>query len=157
LYQWLKYTLLAEVCLLAFLATFNVAVINPAVVPLSEEFNIPRITGTYQTTVAIGTGALGPLAFTPFANVYGRRPAYLLSIAIGFLTAMGSAMSKTYGAMIVARALNGFGPGAALGLGAGTVVDLFYLHQRGKAMGVFVLMCTSGGHVAPIVSKTFRS
>ncbi|KAG6846290.1 hypothetical protein H0H93_014837, partial [Arthromyces matolae] len=47
--------------------------------------------------------------------------------------------------------MNGFGPSAALGLGAGTVVDLFFEHERGKAMGAFTLMLTNGAHLAPIV------
>lgn len=89
--QWLKYTILAQVSFLAFLATLNVAIINPAIVPLAAEFKIAPVTATYQTTVAIGTSALGPLIFTPFANVYGRRPAYLLSVLIGFASALGSA------------------------------------------------------------------
>ncbi|KAF8886030.1 MFS general substrate transporter [Infundibulicybe gibba] len=149
--NWLKCVILAEVSFLAFLATMNVAIINPAVVPLSAEFGIAHVTGTYQTTIAIGTSALGPLVFTPLANVYGRRPAYLLSVLIGFASAVGSAKSTSYGTLVVARAINGFGPSAALGLGAGTVVDIFFMHQRGKAMGIFTLMSTSGGHFAPIV------
>ncbi|KAF9463619.1 major facilitator superfamily domain-containing protein [Collybia nuda] len=149
--NWLKYALLLQVSFLAFLATFNVAIINPAVVPLAAEFGIPPVIGTYQTSVAIGTAALGPLLFTPFANVYGRRPAYLLSILIGFVSAMGSALAKTYETMIVVRAINGFGPGAALALGVGTVVDVFYMHQRGRAMGFFTLTSTAGGKLSPIV------
>ncbi|RDB25095.1 hypothetical protein Hypma_007426 [Hypsizygus marmoreus] len=149
--NWLRYAILAEISLLAFLATLNVAIINPAVVPLSADFNISHVTGTYQTTVAIGTSAVGPLVFTPFANVYGRRPAYLLSILIGFASAVGSAKSTKFGTLVLARAINGFGPSAALGLGATTVVDLFFVHERGKAMGIFTLMLTNGAHLAPIV------
>ncbi|KAF4620386.1 hypothetical protein D9613_000961 [Agrocybe pediades] len=149
--NWIKYAILLQVSFLAFLATLNVAIINPAVVPLADEFNIAHVTATYQTTVAIGTSALGPLLFTPFANVYGRRPIYLLSTLIGFASAVGSAKAKSFATLIVARAINGFGPSAALALGAGTVVDVFYTHQRGKAMGLFTLMLTNGAHLAPIV------
>ncbi|KAF5366023.1 hypothetical protein D9758_006738 [Tetrapyrgos nigripes] len=149
--NWFKYIILALVSLLAFSATLNVAIINPAVVPLSAEFSIAHVTGTYQTTIAIGTNALGPLLFTPLANIYGRRPIYLISVLIGFASALGSACAKSYGTLILARAILGFGSSAPLALGAGTVVDLFYVHQRGKAMGVFTLMMTNGGHLAPIV------
>lgn len=135
------------------MATLNVTIINPAVVPLSEEFHIAPVTATYQTTVAIGMSALGPLLFTPFANIYGRRPIYLLTVLIGFVSAVGSAKATSFATLIVARAINGFGPSAALALGAGTVVDLFYEHQRGKAMGVFTLMLTNGAHLAPIVGS----
>ncbi|KAF7428915.1 hypothetical protein PC9H_008151 [Pleurotus ostreatus] len=149
--NWLKYLILGQISTLAFLATLNVAIINPAVVPLSEEFGIAPVTATYQTTVAIGTSSLGPLIFTPFANVYGRRPAYLFAVLVGFASAVASATSTSYGGMIAARAINGFGPSAAMGLGAGTVVDVFYMHERGRAMGVFTLTMTNGAHLAPIV------
>ncbi|KAK7472311.1 hypothetical protein VKT23_000431 [Stygiomarasmius scandens] len=149
--NWLKYTTLALVSMLAFLSTFNIAVINPAVVPLSIEFSISPSVGIYQSTIAIGTSSIGPLLFTPLANIYGRRPVYLLSVLAGFVSAVGSAFAKTYGTLIVARAINGFGLSAAIALGAGTVTDLFFVHQRGKAMGVFTLMLTNGAHLAPIV------
>ncbi|KJA28812.1 hypothetical protein HYPSUDRAFT_211467 [Hypholoma sublateritium FD-334 SS-4] len=149
--NWLKYAILGQVSLLAFVSTLNVAIINPAVVPLAKEFDIPPVTATYQTTVAIGVSALGPLVFTPFANVYGRRPAYLISVLIGFATAVGSATATSYGRLVGARIFNGFGPSAAQGLGAGTVVDLFYGHQRGRAMGIFTLMSTNGAHLAPLI------
>jgi len=139
--------------MLAFLSTFNIAVINPAVVPLSIEFSISPSVGIYQSTIAIGTSSIGPLLFTPLANIYGRRPVYLLSVLAGFVSAVGSAFAKTYGTLIVARAINGFGLSAAIALGAGTVTDLFFVHQRGKAMGVFTLMLTNGAHLAPIVGE----
>lgn len=143
--------ILGQVCLLAFVASVNTAIINPALVPLSQEFNITTTVATYQTTVNLGTSSLGPLIFTPFANVYGRRPAYLMSVVIGLASAIGSAVATSYSRLIAARVFNGFGPSAALGLGAGTVIDLFYGHQRGRAMGIFVFMSTNGAHLAPTV------
>ncbi|KAF4598858.1 hypothetical protein EYR38_007269 [Pleurotus pulmonarius] len=149
--NWLKYLILGQISILAFLVTLNVAMINPAIVPLSDEFGITPVAATYQTTVAIGSAAFGPLLFTPFANVYGRRPAYLLAVLIGFASSVASATATTYGGLIAARAIIGLGPSAAMGLGVGTVVDIFYMHERGRAMGLFTLTMTNGGHLAPIV------
>ncbi|PFH50474.1 hypothetical protein AMATHDRAFT_3957 [Amanita thiersii Skay4041] len=148
---WLKCAILLQVSILTFLATMNIAIVNPAVVPLSQEFHISHVAATYQATIAIGVSALGPLLFTPVANVYGRRPVYLITILIGFVTAVGAAQATSYGGLIAARAINGFGTSSSMSLGAGTVVDLFFVHQRGKAMGVFTLMLTNGAHLAPII------
>ncbi|KAL9109782.1 MAG: hypothetical protein Q9227_005651 [Pyrenula ochraceoflavens] len=38
-----------------------------------------------------------------------------------------------------------------MALGAATVVDLFFFHQRGRAMGVFTVTMVNGGHLAPII------
>ncbi|KAF5355133.1 hypothetical protein D9756_005566 [Leucocoprinus leucothites] len=139
------------ISILAALATLNVAIVNPAVVPLAEEFGIAHVTATYQTTIAIGTSAIGPILFVPFANVYGRRPIYLFTLLIGFVSAIGSAVAKSYGTLIVARAFNGSGAATAAVLGAGTISDMCYMHQRGKAMGLYTVMSTNGAHLAPII------
>ncbi|KAF9446143.1 MFS general substrate transporter [Macrolepiota fuliginosa MF-IS2] len=148
---WLKLLILFQVSILAFLATLNVAIVNPAVVLLADEFHIPQVTATYQTTVAIGTSAIGPLLFIPIANVYGRRPIYLFTLLIGFASAIGSAEAKSYGTLILARIFNGSGAATAAVLGAGTISDMCYMHQRGKAMGLYTVMLTNGGHLAPII------
>ncbi|KAF5352100.1 hypothetical protein D9758_009385 [Tetrapyrgos nigripes] len=148
--NWLKYIILALVSMLALLGTLGATIINPAVVPLSAEFGIAPVTGTYQSAILIGCSSIGPFLFIPFANIYGRRPIYLISVLIGFASAIGSACAKSYGTLILARAMYGLGALAGLALGAGTVVDLFYVHQRGKAMGIFTLMLTNGAHLSPI-------
>ncbi|KAF8998410.1 major facilitator superfamily domain-containing protein [Cyathus striatus] len=131
--MWLKLITLAQVALIAFIATLNVTIISPAVVLLSKEFHLESLAVTCQTTIAIGVSALGPLVL-PRSR-----------------TSVGSANAKSFGTLIFARAINGLGPSAAVGLVAGTVVDLFYVHQRGKAMGVFTLMLTTGAHISPII------
>ncbi len=149
--KWLKYLILVQASFLAGLSILSVGIINPVVVPLAREFNITPVLATYTTTVALGTGALGYLLFTPFANVYGRRPVYLISVLIGVASAVGAATATSFGKLMVARAFTGLGPSAAIGIGPGSVVDIFYGHQRGRAMGVFILLSTNVSHLAPIV------
>jgi multidrug resistance protein len=146
----LQITILIQVCLLACIGTLNTAIINPAYGPLSEEFGITTVRASYQTTVVIALNGVGPFLWIPLANVYGRRPVYLFTTLIGFASALGSAYSKNFTQLLVARVFNGIWP-AALGLGPATVVDLFFYHQRGRAMGLFTVILTSGAHIAPIV------
>lgn len=143
-------TILIQVSLLAFLGTLNTAIINPAYGPLAKEFGITTVRASYQTTVVIALNGIGPFLWIPLANVYGRRPVYLFTTLVGFASALGSAYSKNFAQLIVARVFNGLWP-AALGLGPATVVDLFFYHQRGRAMGLFTVILTTGAHIAPIV------
>ncbi|KFZ14148.1 hypothetical protein V501_03406 [Pseudogymnoascus sp. VKM F-4519 (FW-2642)] len=147
---WLKISILIQVSSLAALGTFNTAVINPAYGPLAAEFNITTVTASYQTTVAIGINGIGPFIWIPFANVYGRRPIYLLTTLIGFATALACGFTNTFNQLIIARVFNGLFP-VAMALGPATVNDLFFFHQRGRAMGVFTVALTSGAHFASLV------
>jgi multidrug resistance protein len=141
---------LIQACLLASLGTLNTAIVNPAYGPLAKEFDITVVRASYQTTVVIALNGIGPFIWIPLANVYGRRPVYIFTTLLGCASALGSAYAKNYTQLIAARVFNGIWP-AGLALGPGTVVDLFFYHQRGRAMGLFTVILTSGAHIAPIL------
>ncbi|KAK0267592.1 hypothetical protein LTR91_025115 [Friedmanniomyces endolithicus] len=117
---------------------------------MAKDLHISVVHASYQTTVVIAINGLAPFLFIPLANVYGRRPLYLFCTLLGFGTSLASAYAKTFSQLLAARAFNGFMP-VAFALGAATVVDLFFFHQRGRAMGVYVVLMTNGSHLAPIV------
>jgi MFS family permease len=48
------------------------------------------------------------------------------------------------------QVLNGLGTSSFFTLGAGMVSDCFFLHERGRAMGIFTVFLTNSAHVAPI-------
>ena len=57
-----------------------------------------------------------------------------------------------YVPFVVARLFGGFFGGNATALGAGTIMDLFFLHHRGKAMTVLNLSFLCGVVVGPTLS-----
>lgn len=146
----LKISVLMQVSLLAALGTLNTAIINPAYSQLARAFDISIVQASYQTTVVIVLNGLGPLLWIPLANVYGRRPVFLLTTLLGAASAAGSGRATTYAQLLGARVVNGLFP-AAMALGPSTVVDCFPPEQRGRAMGVFTVVLTTGAHVAPII------
>jgi MFS family permease len=135
------------VCLLAALGTLNTAIINPAYVPMAKEFHITTVRASYQTwahisqsyedtqltllrrTVVIALNGVGPFLWIPLANKWGRRPIYLFTTLLGFCSALGCAFTKNFSQLLVARVFNGFFP-SAMALGAVTVADMFFFHQR---------------------------
>lgn len=46
--------------------------------------------------------------------------------------------------------LQGFGASAAFAVGAGSIADLFFLHERGFYNGIFIFVGQSGPFVAPM-------
>ncbi|KAK3937835.1 major facilitator superfamily domain, general substrate transporter [Diplogelasinospora grovesii] len=148
---WLKWLVLLQVSFLALLGTFNSSVVNPALVPLAKLFGIPVGSAPLQTTSVIITVGLAPLLWAPLANVYGRRPVYLLSTLIGIAATIGSGLATSWTGLIIGRVFSGIGVGAAMALGAATVNDLFFLHERGTKMGIWTVFLTNGAHVAPVI------
>nr|GAT57741.1 MFS general substrate transporter [Mycena chlorophos] len=148
--QFLKIAILLQVSWLAGLGPLNQAMINPAFVPLAAHFHVTTVVASYQTTVAIGTVALGSFLWNPLAATYGRRPVLLFSTLVAAASSLGSGMAQTWGQLIVTRVLNGIGTASFFTLGAAMVSDCFFLHERGRAMGVFTVFLTNSAHIAPI-------
>jgi MFS family permease len=120
---------LIQVSFLAFLGPFNSAVVNPALVPLTKLYNVAVTDGPYQTTTVIIAVGVAPLFWNPLANIYGRRPIYIISMLLAIVATVGSGAAKTWSTLLVARAFSGIGVGSAMALGVATVNDIFFLHE----------------------------
>jgi len=64
----------------ASMATFSAAAIIPAFQQMADDLHTSLQTVSYLTTVQLVFLAFGPLVWRPFANTYGRRPLFLLSL-----------------------------------------------------------------------------
>ena len=52
---------------------------------------------------------------------------------------------------MVARAFVGVGTSAGMGIGAAVVADMYFMHERGRYMGIFVVFVSNGAHLAAVV------
>jgi MFS family permease len=86
---------------------------------------------SYTTTIAILLAGFTPLLYAPISNAYGRRPVYLVSVAIGTVANACCAVCKSFGTLLLTRAFVGIGTSASMGVGACVVADLYFTHERG--------------------------
>lgn len=135
---------------MAFLGPYNAALVNPSLVLLSKAFHVDSKTAAYSTTTGIILGGVSPFIFAPLTNYYGRRPITLIAILITIAGSIASGKAPTFSALIGTRALSGFGFGGMMSVGTACVNDMFFLHERGKATGVYTIFVTNGAHVAAL-------
>ena len=86
---------------------------------------------SYSTTIAIVVAGVAPLIYSPISNLYGRRPVYIITTAIGIAANAGCAVAKSWGPLLVARVCVGIGTSVGMGIGASVVSDMYFMHQRG--------------------------
>jgi MFS family permease len=141
---------LLQVSWLAFLGPMSAAVINPAFVPLSKEFDITVVQASYELTVYIVSAGVGPIFTVPLANVYGRRPVYIISSLMAAITNIAAGYCTSWTGIMVTRVFNGIGAGSPVAIGAATICDMYHFHERGFYMGVFTFFLTNGPHAAPL-------
>lgn len=129
----------------------SAAVINPAFVPLGKAFKITTVQVSYELTVYIIFAGVGPLLISPLANVYGRRPVYLLGNLLAGITNIIAGHCTTWNGILITRVFNGIGAGSNVAIGGATICDLYFMHERGLYMGVYTFFLTNGPHLAPLI------
>ncbi|KAK9492137.1 major facilitator superfamily domain-containing protein [Lipomyces doorenjongii] len=102
------------------------------------------------TTYMILQG-IAPTFWGSFADVLGRRPVYLATIAVFMFANLGLALQDSYAGLLVLRMCQSAGSSATVAIGAGTIADIAAPAERGSYMGLF----SAGVMVAPTVAPVF--
>jgi MFS family permease len=75
---------------------------------------------------------------------------YLICSVIGIAAGAGSATAKSYGTVLAARVFVGIGTSTGMEIGASVVADMYFMHQRGRYMGIYIVFLSNGAHIASI-------
>ncbi|TBU53297.1 iron permease [Dichomitus squalens] len=99
---------------------------------------------------------LASTAILPFsgrlADVFGRRPIMLVSIAIFLVGSALAGAAQTMNWLIAARTVQGIGGGAIVNLGSIILGDLVSLAERGTYQGILILVWALAGAIGPTIA-----
>ncbi|KAG6329283.1 hypothetical protein ID866_9806 [Astraeus odoratus] len=101
--------------------------------------------GTTNTFATLGVGLynvggiFGVLIGGPSSEIYGRRPVYIVS-SVGFVSALGAALSPTITCLLVCRYLSGLFGSPVFATYGGSLADLFSPDERGPILALFTLV-----------------
>ncbi|KAF6819743.1 putative dityrosine transporter [Colletotrichum sojae] len=124
----------------------------PALPVLEEEFNASATAINVSVSVFMLTFAIGPLFWSSFADWKGRRPLYIISIAIYIgANILLAAVPANYGALVFLRIVQAFGSAAVVSMGAGTVADVTEPKKRATAMSIFLIGPQLGPVLGPVL------
>ncbi|KAK0380341.1 hypothetical protein CLIM01_02259 [Colletotrichum limetticola] len=94
----------------------------------------------------------GNLIWVPLAIKYGRRPVYIASYLLLTASCIWSGAAASFGSALVGRLFLGFACAAAEIVAPLTITDLFFLHQRGRAMVIYTCSLSAGVGVGVVFS-----
>lgn len=72
--------------------------------------------------------------WVPLANTFGRRPVILVALLLLTLSSMWAGLAKSYESLLAARLFMGIGGAPADAVAPDVVGEVFFVHQRGRAM-----------------------
>ncbi|KIJ33129.1 hypothetical protein M422DRAFT_265000 [Sphaerobolus stellatus SS14] len=104
--------------------------------------------------------SFGTLVWAPYSGFYGRQPIYYSSLPLLCLGSLASALSRTVTELAISRAIQGFGAGSVMSVGAATISDIYRIEERGTAMGIYFGAVLLGPALAPLaggLASTYAS
>jgi MFS family permease len=145
-----KHGILAIIMFFYFLFTFITTATVPSFPDLQEIFNISYSQVNWTVAIPALGLAVGPLIWSSLADIYGRRVVFLIGTLMAFAATIGAAEAKDYGGYMAARFFQGLGVAPASTVGLAAINDMFFEHERGQKIGLWVLAIDSGLLVGPI-------
>lgn len=122
-------------------------IMAPALPTIARELRMGPTEAAMSMSVYLLATALGPLAIGPLSEVYGRQVVLHGSSAWFLVWNVLCGFARTKETLIAARFLAGFGASAIYALGAGVLGDVWRPEQRGRSLGIYLLIPLLGAAV----------
>ncbi|KAI9045135.1 MFS transporter [Aspergillus affinis] len=133
-----------------FVVAFASSVITAGLEGPMESFGVAREVSLVVVTVFVIGFGVGPMAFAPMSEMFGRRPVYAVTLLIAVIFVIPCAVSKNIGTLIVCRAIDGIAFSAPMTLVGGTLADLWKSEERGVPMAAFSASPFLGPAIGPL-------
>lgn len=86
----------------------------------------------------------------PLGNIFGRRPILIVSLVFLFLTSIWCGLAGSFGSLLAARALQGASSGPVYTFAPEITGDIFFHHERGRAMVAYTMCLAAGPFIAGV-------
>ena len=97
------------ICFYTFLANVNSSNFTVATKPIIAEFHVSQTQAGELVCFNVFLFGLGNIFWVPLMRVIGKRPVYLLSMAMLCMMNVWSSKASSYGELLASRILSGFG------------------------------------------------
>lgn len=133
-----------------FMAAMEMTVVSTAMPTVVSELggalHYAWVFSSYMLTSTVMVPINGKLA-----DLYGRKPVILASMAIFLVGSMASGQARTMTALIVFRAIQGVGAGGLQPIALTIVGDVFDVEERARMQGIFGAVWGIAGLAGPLL------
>ena len=129
--------------------SYTSAVFAPAINSASKELGVGSEVGTLGTTLYVLGFASGPVIWAPWSELRGRKWPLTISMLIGGIFTIASALAKDIQTLIICRFFAGVCGAGQLTVVPGLLTDIFENTYRGMAITLYALTVFVGPLSAP--------
>lgn len=143
--RWRKYTVLGIMSIYCFTVNLASSGLAPSLglmmvqLPRPENSPPPKFSKlTHLIAFNVLMIGLGNIIWVPLSNLVGRRPVLIFAMTVTVAATVWCGEAKSFDSLLGARVVQGFGMGPADSIAANVVGEMFFVHERGRAMVSFL-------------------
>lgn len=123
----------------------------PSFPTLQEKYSINAEQVNWTVAIPALGLSVGPLLWASLADIIGRRPILILGTIMALASTIGAALAPNYSGYMAARFFQGLGVSPASNVGLAIINDIFFEHERGQKLGLWVLAIDQGLLFGPLI------
>ncbi|KAK9319364.1 major facilitator superfamily domain-containing protein [Lipomyces orientalis] len=148
---WRKWTVTLLVSLLVIEVAFGSSCVTGGLELVEDRYDVSLEVAILTCSLMVAGFAVGPLAWSPLSEQYGRRPIYFISLGLYTIFNIPCALAPNIGGLLVCRFLCGVFASSGLVLAGGTIADIWDIEHRGNAIAYFAAAPYCGPVFGPLV------
>ncbi|KAM0748205.1 MFS general substrate transporter [Meredithblackwellia eburnea MCA 4105] len=152
-----KSAVLSIIAFTAMGGTITANVFFPALADLQKDLHASD--GLLSATVSLfilGQGVF-PMIWSGISEIKGRKMCYIGALVLYCTATAVCSRANSIGLFLGMRILQSIGSSAVLALGAGTLADIYDVHERGTKLGVFYGVPLLGPSLGPIIGGSLTA
>ena len=119
-----------------FMAALDAAIVGPVLPALRAAYGIDNRTAGLLSTVFSLSSMCSTALMAYFSDRHGRRPVYLVSVALFAVGSMGITAAPSFDLLLISRAVQGIGAGGIAPVASAVIGDVFTAERRGRILGL---------------------
>lgn len=136
----------------SFLTALTQTVLTSALPSIMSEFSVTADVGQWLTTIYMLVLGIMIPATAYLINTFSTKKLFLFSMGLFFIGCLLSIFSNSFSIIVLSRALQAVGAGISMQLVQVSMINLYPLEERGKAMGLYGFVVGVAPTVGPITA-----
>lgn len=147
-YKWWCTMVVALTCFVVALAS---SIVSADIIGVRESFDVSETVALLSITFFVVGFGVGPVAFAPLSEMYGRRVVYASTLLVAVIFIIPEVLATNIETLLVCRLIDGIAFSAPMTLVGGTLADLWRNEERGVPMAAFSAAPFIGPAFGPLI------
>ncbi|KAJ5372858.1 hypothetical protein N7517_004864 [Penicillium concentricum] len=154
---WRKWVMVFTVSFSSLCVTCTSALYSSMYEQITVQFHISELAATVGLSLFIFGMGVGPMFVAPISEFYGRRPIYIVSLALFTIWLIPCAVANNFETMLAGRMLGGLTSAAFQSVAGGTIGDLFTRETLQLPMMIYTATPFAGPVLGPLIGGFINS